>query len=177
LQEGLLPKRSVFGIPSERAGGFLIQFLSPVKVSKEKRDLVDTELEKLEIAIGYPQRVAFGQPLTNYEYDAYLQDSGHRIYEQLWALMVGAEYQTASEYEKEKMIDKFARTAREQSRFTLFADKKRLADIKKQFEAQGYPEDEAQRMAEEEIKKPRTVGEMFTGKELGTLEELRSLAR
>ena len=181
MQESLLPKRNVFGVPSERTGGFLIQFLSPIKVSEEKRDVVDDELSKLDVAIGYPQRTAFGEPLTDYEYDAYLQDSGHRIYERLWSLFQDAGYQASPNADKISNIEKIATDAREESRLALFKDKEQLSYLKKKYEAEGLSESEAQKRAEEEIYQP-TMGEMFTGEtktpetgEAMSLQDLRSL--
>lgn len=175
MQESLLPRRTVFGTPIERTGGFLIQFLSPVKVSEEKRSMVDTELERLQIAVGYPTRTAFSIPLTNYEYDAYLKDSGHRIYERIWDVMQEADYQQTTDYEKQRFIEKIAREAREQSRYALFGENKKLADFKKMFEMQGFNEAQAMKMAEDELKKPRTMAELLVAKTAGTLEDLRSL--
>ena len=181
MQEALIPRRNIYGQPLERPGTFWTRFLSPIQVSKEKRDPVDKELEKLKIAIGYPQRKAFSEPLTDFEYDAYLQDSGARIYERLWLLMNSPEYHSYSDYEKEKAIEKVVRESREQSRYALFSQKKQIADYKKNLIAQGYTEAQAEEMAERRFGKKAgkevTMEEIFTTTRVGTLEELRSLTK
>ena len=151
MAESLISKRDIYGQPLERPGTFWQRFLSPVQVSQEKRDLVDMEMEKLEIAVGYPGRTAFGEPLTDFEWDAYLQDSGARLYEGLHDLMISEDYETMTNYEKQKEIEYVVRISREDSRYSLFENKKDIADYKKGLLEKGYNEAEAEEMAEKEF--------------------------
>jgi len=151
MAESLISKRDIYGQPLERPGTFWQRFLSPVQVSQEKRDLVDMEMEKLEIAVGYPGRTAFGEPLTDFEWDAYLQDSGARLYEGLHDLMISKDYEVMTNYEKQKEIEYIVRISREDSRYGLFENKKDIADYKKGLLEKGYNEAEAEEMAEKEF--------------------------
>jgi len=164
MQEALIPRRDIYGRPLERPGYFITRFLSPVQVSKERRNLVDEEMKKLEIAVGYPSKIAFGEPLTNYEFDAYVQDSGARIYEQLYLTIRTAEYQARPVYEKEEIIERIARECRKRSRLSLFINKKRIANFRKGLIAQGYTEAQAEEAIEMRFGKPieaPIMAEMF----------------
>jgi len=164
MQEALIPRRDIYGRPLERPGYFITRFLSPVQISKERRNLVDEEMKKLEIAVGYPKKTAFGEPLTDYDFDAYVQDSGARIYEQLYLTIRTAEYQARPVYEKEEIIERIARECRKRSRLSLFINKKRIANFRKGLIAQGYTEAQAEEAIEMRFGKPieaPTMAEMF----------------
>jgi len=148
MQEGLIPRRDIYGQALKRPGEFWMQFLSPVKVSTETRDLVDLELDKIDVAVGYPTRTAFGEPLTDYEYDAFLQDSGARIYEALYKLMKTKKYRKLTPFEKEGKIDSVVKEARKKSREHLFGAKRLIRDYKAELLKEGYSEAEIEIMAE-----------------------------
>jgi len=156
----LIPRRDIYGRPLERPGYFITRFLSPVQISKERRNLVDEEMKKLEIAVGYPSKIAFGESLTNYEFDAYVQDSGARIYEQLYLTMRTAEYQARPVYEKERIIKRIVRECRERSKLSLFVNKKQIANFKKGLIAQGYTEAQVEEEIEMRFGKPIEVPTM-----------------
>lgn len=152
LSKQLLPIRGVFGEEAVREGG-IAQRLLPVSITEEKVDLVEQELNTINKTIGFPSKSAFGEKLTDEEYDTLLRVSGKITKEILFDIMQSKEYQSANIGNKEKMIDKVTDRVREKVRERAFKEKFLLGEIKSRLKKRGYGEEQVENMAGEVLTK------------------------
>ena len=108
LSEQVSPKLTVFGEPIKRPTPFL-----PVRVSKERTDVIRDELADIGKAVGFPSRVIGKQKLSQEQFTNLLRESGRNLRRGLEFMISQPDWQTLTESEKAKEVDKLIRKVRE----------------------------------------------------------------
>ena len=128
LSKQLLPKRGALGQKIERTGSTLERLVSPVRVSEERPTLVGTELQKLDITVGFVgstmtinnKKQTLGPKSKNL-----LQNiTGKVIDFRLTRLFENPSYNNLSKQKKEKAVESTIRKARAEGK-DLFIKKKK----------------------------------------------------
>ena len=108
LSEQVSPKLTVFGEPIKRPTPFL-----PVRVSKERTDVIRDELADIGKAVGFPSRVIGKQKLSQEQFTNLLRESGRNLRRGLEFMISQPDWQTLTESEKVREVDKLVRKVRE----------------------------------------------------------------
>lgn len=105
LSKEVIPSRGVFGQPAERGGTTAWQLLTPIYVSKIKQDPVEAELKRLNLTINFPGKTISNLNLTAKQYDQFLKATGKVSKNMVAALIQSPQYQTLSDWDKQKLIE------------------------------------------------------------------------
>lgn len=100
LSEQVTPKLTVFGEKIKRETSYL-----PIRISKEKDNLVRKELENLGVTPGFPAKTIGKQKLTQSQYANLLTEAGQKAYKALEWKFNQPDWKTKTQDEKEKFID------------------------------------------------------------------------
>lgn len=152
LSERVTPLRNVFGEEQIREGG-LAQRMLPTVMSEAQEDALDQELSRLGKVVGFPSRTAFGQKLTDDEYDTLLRVSGQIARDALYELVQSAAYQNMNDNKREKAIDVIVDKVREEVRKRAFVEKDLLRQIENNLKKRGLSTERAEMMAPEILQK------------------------
>lgn len=152
LSKQLLPVRGAFGEEARREGG-LAQRLFPASITTERIDLVEQELNSINKTIGFPSKSAFGEKLSDEEYDTLLRVSGKITKEILFDIIQSEAYQSANISEKDKIINKVVDRVRKKVRERAFKEKFLLGEIKSRLKKRGYGEEQVENIASEVLTK------------------------
>ncbi|AKM06137.1 thermonuclease family protein [Pelagerythrobacter marensis] len=128
LKDDLLPRRDVWGREIRSQGGMGPDWLSPVWVSEQLNDPVNSELLQLDYAPGYPSKKVGGRELTPEEYDRYSELAGKAAHEALGYLVVSSDWQSMDDAARVKAARKIVAAARRGVRSKLFNDSTAEAD-------------------------------------------------
>lgn len=124
LSNDLYPKRGLYGEPKARHGGGAQAFM--VSPGHEvKTDLAYTELGRLGIAVGPPERKVMGKELEISIYDRYQKDAGELAYKMNSKIVNHPSYLGAPEFMQKELIEESFREARKIARIINGIDKER----------------------------------------------------
>ncbi len=140
LSQQVPPRLDVFGQEPTRS---LSQRISPVGVTQEKQDIVESELKRLKINLGFPSKSIAGQDLTRDEYDRYVETAGKTLKDVLEQLMNGSEWQTLNDRQKEQIIERAETKVREKVKNTFFSTKVQASKIKSRLLERGLTSQQA----------------------------------
>ena len=116
VSKTLPAKKDIFGKPLERTGTVATRLISPVQVSKEKNNVVDTELQRLDIYLGMPGRRVGKTDIPPREYETLTTQAGQKLYKELHAMITADYYKKLSDINKEKLIRRKVSSIRKKER-------------------------------------------------------------
>ncbi len=116
----LMPRRDIWGREIRSEGGLGPDILSPVWVSTQLNDPVNTELIQLDYAPSYPNRTIGGVELSAEDYDKYTALAGKAAYDQLSETVATPEWRSLDDAGKVKAAKKIVSEARRDARSQLF---------------------------------------------------------
>lgn len=108
LSEQVPPKLTVFGEEVKRPTPIL-----PFRISKVQTDNVREELENIGKSIGFPSKIIGKKKLSQREFTDLLRESGRNLKRALEFMITQPKWQTLSDTEKIKEVDKLVRKVRE----------------------------------------------------------------
>jgi GGDEF domain-containing protein len=151
----LPPKRDVLGKEIEKEGGFLWNFVVPIRVRKNKSNPVLGEINRLRVPLSMPSKKIYGQELTTKQFDEYGKIAGEQTYKLLENLINSPSYKNMNDNLRSEFIKKKVATGRDQARKILSGKYKfsAISNIDKALERQGYTGEELRQQRELYLKK------------------------
>lgn len=122
VSKSLPPRRSVFGEVQQKPGTPLTRLISPVDPSPVKESALESELSRLNIFPGMPDKKIRGVTLTTEQYDIYVRESGALMKAWVMELINDKAYKELPDVAKDKIIRGRINAARAFARNQLFAD-------------------------------------------------------
>ena len=155
LSRKLPARMDVFGEDLLRPGGAISRFVSPMVVTSVKVDVVRNELEEVGYKMGFPAQTAFGFEITDEQYRELKQISGQVTYAVLFNVVTSEEYQNLSVRDKEKFVSTVVSRTREKVREAVAGEQLLLSEIKNRLKQRGFPDEQAEKLAEEVYEKSK----------------------
>lgn len=149
LSENVPARLNVFGEEVKREEGVLGRISPLPRVTDLKTNPVEEELERLNITVGFPSKVAFGKSLDDDEYDILIRNSGKVTFMILNRLVNSEGYKSLNEAEKERAINRVTTEVRNSVREKLFQEKLVIREIEKALVNQGHTKEKAEALAPE----------------------------
>jgi Ca2+-binding EF-hand superfamily protein len=122
MSQGLPGQRDVFGEAREKGGAFLSRLVSPVEVSKQKNDAIESEMERLKIFPSMVDRKIKGRELSPKQYEHYVKYAGELSRSWIGDLIKDEFYKDLPDEIKDKLIRGKITAARSFVRNELFRD-------------------------------------------------------
>lgn len=120
VSETLPAKLTPWGEPIERQSKGLYGFLSPIQKSKEKGSLLEKELERLNLDIGYPSRKIGWVELSQDEYWDMVKRGGIPAKKKLDKLIQSPKWERMDDAERETKIKSIVNRNRDIARTDMF---------------------------------------------------------
>lgn len=115
--------------------------------------ILNKELTRLKMSMGFPSTSAFGRELTNKQYKAFKKRAGKEIADELSAMVKKSGYARKREHIKIKMLSERIDMIKEKIRHKMFPGLRRLSWEIKRVEAQTiHTGEEAKEIAEKRLK-------------------------
>lgn len=125
LSKDLYPKRDLYGQPIKRhEGGAQAFMVSPGH--EVQTDLAYTELGRLGISVGPPERKVMGKELDISVYDRYQRDAGELAFKMNSKIVNHPSYLAAPEFLQKELLESSFREARKIARIINGIDKERV---------------------------------------------------
>ena len=131
VSESLLPKRDLWGKPTEREPN---GFISPITISTAKMSKVDNEIVRLKLNIGMPDKTIKGVGLTLEEHDRYIGLAGKPAKKWLDAGVNSSSWEKIDDEAKARIIKKTIKAFRQEAAKKIYGDidrKRKIEGIKK----------------------------------------------
>lgn len=168
---------TAFGEEPQREGGALRRFAPLPITTTVKTNIVEQELNRLDLTIGFPAKKAFGQELNDEEYETLLRTSGQTIFTLLNNIVNTKKYQELSDRDKESLINKVVTQVRTRVKERVFQDKYLMKQIKDRLQKKGYTEEQASALIPEILLKlsPQTKTIQKVQEEQSFNEKLKTI--
>ena len=160
MQGDLTPKRDIFGEKVEQSGNFMSRFASPVRTSEVSENELYDEMDRVGYRARPPQRRAYGENLSEKEYETLMKFYGPRFRDEIRKRIESPSYQNLNDEQKRANLEKISQITLRVAKGKLFPLYQEQDKLRKQWTDQGFTGREIEKAMDQRF--PWTKSEMET---------------